>query len=230
MGKTPRDFCPYSNHKAWFYCKICRKSFLREIDKITIRGCICSDCTYDTESILKDFLLEDFPAIEKQKSFRWCRSFKNNFFRFDFYEESLRIIIELDGGQHFRQVLNWQHPEERRLVDVYKMKLAIKYGITVIRILQEDVYNNKFDWETKLRNTIKRYDTPRVIYLTNPNKETDIYNGHIKLYEENTIEELEKKIRNFGIDDLTDKLDTLSYNDGEEAKPKKKRLRIVFVD
>lgn len=194
-GTTPRDFCLNSDHKASFHCIICKKSFSRSIKKITTRGCKCRDCKYNTESLLKDFLLEVFPDIEREKSFIWCRSFRDKPYYFDFYEESLKIIVELDGDQHFKQVWNWQNPEERRLVDVYKMKLAVDNGITVIRILQEDVYNNRIDWKTILLNAIKEYSRSQIIYLTN----TDIYKDHIKLYEENTIEELAEKIRNFNL-------------------------------
>jgi len=33
----------------------------------------------------------------------------------------------------------------------------------MIRILQEDVYNNKNDWENTLINQIKKYDDPIII-------------------------------------------------------------------
>ena len=36
----------------------------------------------------------------------------------------LKIIIELDGPQHFIQIMNWKSPEETRKGDIYKMKCA----------------------------------------------------------------------------------------------------------
>ncbi len=45
-----------------------------------------------------------------------------------------KIIVELDGAQHFRQVSNWSSPEMQHDNDVEKMKLAILHGYSVIRL------------------------------------------------------------------------------------------------
>jgi very-short-patch-repair endonuclease len=56
------------------------------------------------------------------------------------------IIIELDGAQHFRQVLNWSSPEEQLENDIYKQNCANENGYSVIRLLQEDVLYDRYDW------------------------------------------------------------------------------------
>ena len=70
--------------------------------------------------------------------------------------EENKIIIELDGLQHFEQVSNWSSPEETHLNDVYKMKCANENGYSVIRILQEDVFYDTYDWLTELRDDIEK--------------------------------------------------------------------------
>lgn len=57
-----------------------------------------------------------------------------------------KIIIELDGEQHFKQVGKWQSPELRQECDRYKMEMANENGFSVIRISQHDIYHNKIDW------------------------------------------------------------------------------------
>jgi very-short-patch-repair endonuclease len=44
--------------------------------------------------------------------------------------------------------------------DEHKNTCAIKNGYTIIRIHQPDVFNDKNDWEIKLRDAIKKYDEP----------------------------------------------------------------------
>lgn len=47
-----------------------------------------------------------------------------------------KIIIELDGLQHFQQVGNWKSPTENLIRDKYKEDCANNNGYSIIRILQ----------------------------------------------------------------------------------------------
>jgi very-short-patch-repair endonuclease len=49
-------------------------------------------------------------------------------------------------------------PEETRKNDLYKMKCANENGFSVIRILQKDVYKNKYDWLDELVDTIEKIE------------------------------------------------------------------------
>src|SRR5438128_334272 len=103
-----------------------------------------------TERILYDFLKTRYLVIPEKK-FQWCKSLSSgNNLRYDFELPELKIIIELDGPQHFKQVKNWKSPEENRKNDIRKMRLARINGYSFIRILQEDVYYNKIDWRYQL--------------------------------------------------------------------------------
>lgn len=66
-----------------------------------------------------------------------------------------KIIIEIDGEQHFRQVWNWKSPDENQKNDIYKMKCANSNGFSVIRILQMDIYYEKYDWIKEIIDTIE---------------------------------------------------------------------------
>nr|QBK92357.1 MAG: very-short-patch-repair endonuclease [Pithovirus LCPAC304] len=91
---------------------------------------------------------------------------------FDFGLVDNNVIIELDGPQHFIQVMNWKAPKKQQKRDKYKMEKANENGYTVIRLLQEDVFNDISDWEDKLRTTLnKKFVTPTSSgYIAGKNK------------------------------------------------------------
>ncbi len=97
---------------------------------------------------------------------------------FDFVLEDIKIIIELDGGQHFKQVRDWKSPEEQQKIDKYKMDCANNNGFSVIRILQEDVFSDSYNWLDELKNNIEKIRAENIIqniYMCK-NNEYDIFN------------------------------------------------------
>jgi very-short-patch-repair endonuclease len=81
--------------------------------------------------------------------------------------ENYKLIIECDGAQHFRAIYCWKDPKLTQERDKYKMKCANEHGYSVIRIYQEDVWNNKNNWEENLKSAIKKYDIPTNVYIGN---------------------------------------------------------------
>ena len=95
---------------------------------------------------------------------------------FDFVINERKIIIELDGKQHFEQIGNWNSPEETRKNDIFKMKCANNNGFSVIRILQNDVYKNKYDWLKDILDNIQiisNQDKVQNIYMCKNNEYKD---------------------------------------------------------
>jgi SAM-dependent methyltransferase len=93
-----------------------------------------------------------------------------------------KIIIELDGAQHFKQVRNWGSPEKQQENDKYKMKMALQNGYSVIRLLQNDVYRKKYDYKTKLIETINTIKNlaPQIVYICK-NNEYDVFTKSDKI-------------------------------------------------
>ena len=163
--KNPRDVTISTKKKFYFDCGECKHSFQSQLTHIT-GGSWCPYCKKKTEAKMKTFLssLSDFILICQPK-FDWCRSPETKrYYPFDFLlhreaeeskESKTRIIIELDGPQHFRQVSNWQSHDVTRERDRYKSKLALENSYSVIRICQEDVFSDTIDWKKKLKETIK---------------------------------------------------------------------------
>ena len=111
-------------------------------------------------------LKEIYPSIISQFKQEWCKNKLQ--LPFDFCIPEYKIIIELDGPHHFKQISNWRCPEEQHKVDIFKEKSANEHGYSTIRLIQEDVFYNKYNWLTKLQmhiNEIKEQEIICNIYM-----------------------------------------------------------------
>jgi len=145
----------------------------------------CPTCLNKTERKLFLWLKTYYEVVTEFKQ-PWCvRESTGKELRFDFLLKEFNIIIELDGGQHFKQVRNWLSPEQQIRIDVYKMQQANKNGYTVIRLLQSDVYRNPITWlEENLKQQLHTYDEPANLVIYDEDKNCDIYSRHLSLLEE----------------------------------------------
>jgi hypothetical protein len=106
---NPRTLFKNTNKKFKFDCDLCNKVFETQLSDIT-RGIWCPFCVNKTEQILYNNLLDFYPTVKTQFKVDWCKNIKH--LPFDFVIEERKIIIELDGKQHFEQIGNWQSPEK----------------------------------------------------------------------------------------------------------------------
>jgi len=168
VGVDPRTIFRSSDSKFDFKCE-CGHTFPSRLHNIN-KGHWCPHCKHKTEDILCTFLEQQYTSVQRQFSAHWCERK-----RFDVVVHDVHVIIELDGPQHFQQVSNWSSPEENKANDMYKMVCANENGYSVVRILQEDVLGDKYDWKTELTNVIREYPTPTNIFLC----KNDEYSGHV---------------------------------------------------
>ena len=142
------------NTKVIMNCDMCNYEFKITPNKI-LNGCWCPKCVNKTELKLYKWLKEKYPGrhIILQKTFDWCKSINNRNLRFDF-EVDNKILIELDGPQHFKQISNWESPEIIKERDKFKIKCAIENGYSIIHIYQVDIFKNINNWDVKLDNII----------------------------------------------------------------------------
>jgi hypothetical protein len=163
--KTPREVTKSSNNKCWFTCEVCENVFETFV-KTVYAGSWCPKCFNKTELKLYNFLLEHFQDVNREVHFSWCVYPKTGkYARFDFFLPSFKIVIELDGDQHFRQVWNWTSPEKQLENDLFKTQKCLENGLVIIRLCQIDVMRDKNDWQDKLMNTIRHHDSPCFIAL-----------------------------------------------------------------
>ncbi len=150
-------WCPYCSNPTkklcenddciWLKCDLCKQDF----DKFAYSKSGCTCTKNKTESKLYNKLIIKYPNIIRQYTAKWCKNKETNrFLPFDFCLPDQKIIIELDGRQHFQQVRNWTTPDLQRSRDLYKMECAKINGYSIIRILQEDVWNDTYDWIEEL--------------------------------------------------------------------------------
>jgi very-short-patch-repair endonuclease len=190
-----------SNTKIKIICKI--HGIFEQKPTNHLYGKGCSLCVNKTEGILNEYLVSIFPDTISQYKVDWCKNPKTNqYLRYDFFIPSLNIIIELDGLQHFQQVSNWGDTYETQKRDKYKLQKALENNIIVIRLLQDDVFNDKIDWKGKLKDVIIKYEEPEVVLLV---EDESIYDY---LFEkEDVIETLDELTKT--INHLRDELNKL---------------------
>nr|WNL49731.1 restriction endonuclease [Marseillevirus sp.] len=157
--ESPRSIRKFSDKMCTFVCEK-GHSFSSKLNNIS-NGQWCPKCKNKTETKLFSFLEEHFKDPIRQFKVSWCKNPETDkFLPFDFCVS--KTIIELDGAQHYKQISNWQSPELTQKSDRYKEEQANKNGYSVLRILQEDVWNDKIDWKSLLLEHIKDYETPIV--------------------------------------------------------------------
>ena len=155
---TVRQEFKNSNKKFLFNCDK-NHNFSANLGNIS-NGCWCPYCVNKTEQKLYDNLQPIYNNLEQQFKVEWCKSdFTNKCYPFDFILEEHKIIIELDGIQHFEQVSNWDSPQKTHERDKYKMKQANDNGYSIIRILQEDVFYDTYQWLEELKTNIEKIIT-----------------------------------------------------------------------
>jgi len=145
---SPSEVFLGSNTKYKFTCEVCNLDFTSDPNHV-MRPRWCPHCTNKTEKKMYQYFL----TLEKKCIKEWSAPFfTEKKYRFDFYFPEFKLICELDGDHHFRIVNNWGCPVEKREVDLHKMKLANENGISVIRLIQEDVLCDRFDWQSIIKS------------------------------------------------------------------------------
>lgn len=145
-------------------------------DRIRNRG--CGICVNKTEQKLYGFLNSKFTDVLKEYKIDGFVTENNYQYRADFYLPSVKMIIELDGDQHFRNSGYMQKQESTMTSDIIKMKRYVSDGLSVIRLYQPHVLYDKYDWKSLLCELIRQYETPEVYFL----HDGPLYDKHFNRY------------------------------------------------
>lgn len=170
--------------KVSMICNECENIFKTTPNHL-LRKIGCPYCKKKTEMKLANWL--------KDQEYKFDREYKFpdlGLLRFDFYLKDYFTIIEIDGAQHFKQVSNWTPPELTQANDILKMKYCINNGISVIRLLQEDVYNKDKDyWKPRFKDAMQMiFEKPTIEFID----------------EKNEYKHLKELMANYKPDDMSD--------------------------
>jgi very-short-patch-repair endonuclease len=161
--KTPRQTFLRAEKSVLFCCETCSHKWEASPSNVAV-GKWCPACRNKTERILLEFLKKNFQDVKFNIKFEWgIHPDTKKQFRFDFAISN--TIIELDGDQHFTQVGSWTCPKETRKRDLIRMKQSKENGFTTIRILQRDVYFNRYDWKSELLEAIRCVKSGQNMFL-----------------------------------------------------------------
>ncbi len=178
----------------------------------------CPYCVNKSEAILYEYLKIININIIYQFYLKQIEQIKKN--PFDFCIEELKLIIELDGRQHFEYVSKFkQSVEDRQKSDFIKMMHALNNGYSIIRIYQPDFARKKnIDWMQILKNNIKKYNTPTIIYLSDNDSAYNIYKNNFEVFKENNTEHLESIELNFENEDYEEENNEEENNEDYEEE------------
>lgn len=173
-SKAPIEVSKGNHLEIFFVCENKHK-FCMPAYSVT-KGAWCPFCKNKGETKLYKFLESEGYALSREKTFNWCKNEAGNAnLRFDFeIKNGYKVLIELDGHQHFRQVRNWLAPEKALQRDLYKMNLANENGYAIIRITWNMVYYDYKNWKKKLVDAIETIEPSTRLYICT-NNEYDAY-------------------------------------------------------
>lgn len=196
----PIDIRISSGKSFGFICPYCENKYVAEISNIR-QGHWCKCSKNKTEAKLREFLSLTYPLLEIVSQYV-ILSISSR--KYDIFIPSLNLIIELDGQQHFTQVSNWASPSKTQKVDTLKVIHALKQGYTIIRISQEDVWNDRLidgiSWQERIQKEIHAHDTPSIIYLSS---DPTLYDNHKTLWRRgNNLIHMKEGVKNNSTDNL----------------------------
>jgi very-short-patch-repair endonuclease len=172
--KQPREVFKGSEQRVIFNCDICHSEFDTKVYNV-LTGYWCPYCKNKSEAKMLAFLSNIYPDCKKQLRFEWCRfSITNNIMPFDFGIG--KILIELDGEQHFTQISNWDTPKNVQVKDKEKIQKCMEQGYSIIHISQLDVWFDYYDWKKVLQEEISllQHQPPTCVFISSEN----IYENH----------------------------------------------------
>jgi hypothetical protein len=164
---TPYDIFKGGRGKYWFNCEKCNCNFKICVGNVCGKHQWCPTCKNKTEGFFHNWLNTNYNyKIIYQTDFNWCKSSNTNHnLPFDFCIEELKLIIEIDGPQHFQQIAKWKTPEQTFKNDTYKIQQAFNNNYSIIRIYQPDILYDTNNWDTNFNKIFRNYKIPKTPFM-----------------------------------------------------------------
>ena len=117
----------------------------------------CSGCRNKTEGLLLTWLQTRLPSVTISTQHRGPNTTCGGQTHFDFlltFSDGFGVLLELDGAQHF-WIAKRYYTDSGAARDLQKETWALQHGLCVIRVLQEDVWNDRHDWQGWIRRSME---------------------------------------------------------------------------
>lgn len=182
-GKTPREVRLSSGYVYHFICNLCKRRFSSKLGNIVYNNQWCDCERYKSQNKVAK-AIDRILVYNKQNNIIYTYNvitdkiweIYGHQYRPDFRIDELKLIIEYDGRQHFEQVANWESPHYTKLLDTYKVLMAVDNQYSVIRISYRFI--KRKGWIDLLYLHLKFYNEPNIIYL---DVDENLYAQHMEL-------------------------------------------------
>lgn len=147
-------------------------------------------CRNKTEGLLLKWFQAHLPGATVTTQHRGPKTKCGGQTHFDFlitFSDGFRVLVELDGAQHFWVQYNYTDDGCER--DLLKETWALQQGLCVIRVLQEDVWNDRLDWQGWILRSIeaaRECGGARVFTPDAPEYRSN-ESAYVKLHESGTV-------------------------------------------
>ena len=184
--KKPHEEFMCSGKKYKFNCDACPHTFDSSLANI-VNGKWCPTCKNKTEKLVLEFLQNKFSKKDVKHQFKHEKVKNIRELPFDICLLPHKIIIEVDGMQHFKNHCHFKsHAVEQCERDCGKMTTILEEGYSVIRIVQQEVWFEKTRdaMLNKLKKSIQECvdsDFPIIRYIS---MDENIYMNHKQLLSE----------------------------------------------
>jgi len=203
IGKA-RNFEVVMSEEEWLencngcsYCPTLRCTVCNEVVTTTSvhslrkgQGVGCNGCRNKTEGVLLKWLQTHLPSVSISPQHRGPKTTCGGQTHFDFlltFSDGFRVLLELDGPQHFWVVHN--HTDDGCERDLIKERWALQQGLCVIRVLQEDVWNDRYDWQGWILRSIEaaRECEDACVFTPDAPEYRDSHSAYVKRHSVGTV-------------------------------------------
>jgi len=149
-------------------CYYCPKFKCLECKEVVTSTCISSlqrgqrigcSCHNKTEGKLLEWLQHIFPQARITRQYPGPKLKRETYFDFLLtFPDGFEVLVELDGMQHFWANHRF-YTEEGCERDLAKEEWALAKGMSVVRVLQEDVWEDRYGWQDWLTKSIDKART-----------------------------------------------------------------------
>lgn len=161
-AEESKMFVSRSNKKIKVKCPHCGREDKKQCNAIYTTksiSCVCSDGVSYPEKFISNVLTQLKLNFETQYSPKWIGK------RFyDFYLKDINTIIEVHGGQHYKETTKGRSLQEEQENDRIKKELALNNGVVNYIIL--DCRESNLEW---VKNSILNSELNNMLDLSNIN-------------------------------------------------------------